>query len=159
MGEQPDVKLTETKCPRCGGTLEVDKARKEAVCPYCDSRFLMEEGPEAAGYAFEKGRMRAEQEEALKHLIPSTVKHPYNPNKAYKASTEYVPPTYKEQPVQYYPPAPKKSFLLWWVLGWIFCFPIPLSILIGRSKMPLFFKILLIGVLWAAVIFLILANQ
>ncbi len=30
--------------------------------------------------------------------------------------------------------APKKSNTVWWVLGWIFCFPVPVMILIWRKK-------------------------
>ncbi|MEE0874999.1 MAG: hypothetical protein UIH27_16265, partial [Ruminococcus sp.] len=32
-------------------------------------------------------------------------------------------------------PAPKKNkMIVWWVLGWIFIFPIPLTIIISRNK-------------------------
>ena len=34
-----------------------------------------------------------------------------------------------------YQPAPKKkSKIVWWVLGWIFIFPIPLTIIMARNK-------------------------
>lgn len=59
---------------------------------------------ESAGYAFEKGRQRAKNE--------------------VQATRTYT-----------YQPAPKKkSKIVWWVLGWIFIFPIPLTIIIARNK-------------------------
>ena len=43
---------------------------------------------------------------------------------------------------------PRRKTALW-VLGWIFCFPVPLTILIVRSKsLPKWAKIVLIAALW-----------
>ena len=54
-------------------------------------------------------------------------------------------------------PAPKpkrKTFL--WILGWIFIFPVPLTILLVRNKaMKLWLRLLLIGIAWA--LYLIIA--
>lgn len=59
---------------------------------------------ESAGYAFEKGRHRAQSE------LPNTRTYTY-------------------------PPEPKKkSKIVWWALGWVFIFPIPLTIIITRNK-------------------------
>lgn len=34
--------LVPAKCPSCGGDMQIDNSRKEAFCPYCGSKFLVE---------------------------------------------------------------------------------------------------------------------
>lgn len=164
------MKLITTKCPHCGGAMQIDEQFKKVVCPFCDTVFVVDDekqhvqidGAEQAGYEFEKGRIKAQQEEAMKHAVrytPPENFHPYNTSTTYIVGTEYKPQEYKEQPVRYYEPAPKKSNLFLWILGWLFFFPIPLSVLIGRSKMPLILKILLLTVLWGLVILAGIANS
>ena len=106
------MKLIDTTCPKCGANLRVDADGQSAFCEYCGAELLIDDevqhlqidNAESAGYAFEKGRQRAQQEAQM--------------------SREYSAP-----------PAPKKNKkMVWWVLGWIFIFPIPLTILISRNK-------------------------
>lgn len=48
---------------------------------------------------------------------------------------------------------PKKRRTWLWVLGWIFMFPVPLSVLIWRSqKMPTWGKVILLILLWSWVL-------
>ena len=98
--------------PKCGANLRLDADRQSAFCEYCGAQILIEDevqrlqidNAESAGYAFEKGRQRAQNEA--------------------QATMAYT-----------CPPAPKrKSKILWWVLGWILIFPIPLTIIIARNK-------------------------
>ena len=51
-------------------------------------------------------------------------------------------------------PAKKRSHLALWILGFIFCFPIPVTILIARSKLPKLVKTVLIALLWIIVVFI-----
>ena len=45
--------------------------------------------------------------------------------------------------------APARRHTALWVLGWIFCFPIPLTVLIIRAKrLPVWAKVLLLVLLW-----------
>ena len=106
------MKLIDTICPKCGANLKVDADRQSAFCEYCGAQLLIDDeaqhlqidNAESAGYAFEKGRQRAQQEMQMP--------------REYSA-----------------PPATKKSKkIVWWVLGWIFIFPIPLTIIIARNK-------------------------
>ncbi len=106
------MKLIDTTCPKCGANLRIDADRKSAFCEYCGAQILIDDevqhlqidNAESAGYAFEKGRQRAKNE--------------------VQATRTYT-----------YQPAPKKkSKIVWWVLGWIFIFPIPLTIIIARNK-------------------------
>ena len=106
------MKLIDTTCPKCSANLRVDADMQSAFCEYCGAELLIDDevqhlqidNAESAGYAFEKGWQRAQQE--------------------------------AQMPMEYSAPlAPKKNKkMVWWVLGWIFIFPIPLTIIIARNK-------------------------
>ena len=121
------MKLIDTTCPKCSANLRVDADMQSAFCEYCGAELLIDDevqhlqidNAESAGYAFEKGRQRAQQE--------------------------------AQMPMEYSAPlAPKKNKkMVWWVLGWIFIFPIPLTIIISRNqKLKTGVKIGIIAVAW-----------
>ena len=123
------MRIVDTACTKCGANLHIDADRKTASCEYCGAQLLIDDevqhlqidNAESAGYAFEKGRQRAQNEaQAQRH--------------------------YLAQPH----PAPKKNKkIVWWVLGWIFIFPIPLTIIISRNKkLKTGVKIGIIAVAW-----------
>ena len=107
------MKLVNFKCPNCGSGIKADTDSRTATCEYCGSAFAIDDesltvnvnlsGQEEAGYQFEKGRQRAQTEA-----------------KSIAAAIKQTPPQKK-----------RKTWL--WVLGWIFVFPIPLSILMLNS--------------------------
>lgn len=124
------MKLIQTVCPHCGAPLKVDESINQVICEYCGMTTLIEHDKaqpaevdsEQAGYDFEKGRQRAQAELA---------RQTYQPRQTYT-------------PVQ-----PKKRHTFWWVMGWIFIFPIPATILIVRSKkLHWILKVVLVLVLW-----------
>ena len=114
-GMESKMRLVNFTCPGCGAQLNVDADLKQATCQFCNMSFPIDDeaqhvkfdGAEQAGYDFEKGRQRAQQEQA----IPQTV---------------YVQ-------VQGQQPKPKRKTWLW-VLGWIFIFPIPLTIIMLKNE-------------------------
>lgn len=123
------MKLIDTTCPKCGADLRVDADRQSAFCEYCGAELLIDDevqhlqidNAESAGYAFEKGRQRAQNEAQAQRY-------------------------YASQPQ----PAPKKNKkMVWWVLGWIFIFPVPLTIIIARNqKLKTGAKIGIIAAAW-----------
>lgn len=123
------MKIVDTTCKKCGANLHIDAGCKSAFCEYCGAQILIDDevqhmqidNAESAGYEFEKGRQRAQQEAQML--------------REYSA-----------------PPVPKKNKkMLWWVLGWIFIFPIPLTILIARNqKLKTGVKIGIISAAWSA---------
>ena len=128
------MKLIDLSCPNCKATMQIDDTAKAVFCPYCGSKFAVDDetkhihydNAEQAGYEFEKGRQRAQAEQ-----------------QAYR--------TYYANP----PQPKKKRHTLLWVLGWIFFFPIPLTIIIARSKkLNKTAKIIMISVLWGALLLL-----
>lgn len=126
------MKIIDTTCTKCGANLHIDAERKTAFCEYCGARLLIDDevqhlqidNAERAGYEFEKGRQRAQNEAQAQRY-------------------------YSAQPQ----PAPKKknSKIVWWVLGWIIIFPIPLTIIIVRNKnLKTGAKIGIIAAAWVA---------
>ena len=134
------MKLVRMSCPNCGGTLEVSDASKQVKCPFCNSviavddevRHVQFDNTEKAGYDFEQGRMRAQQEAVSARIAEEQTR------------------VQAQQDAER-----KKKNLKWWILGWIFVFPIPLTVLIVRSKKikPLWKTIMIIAI-WGAFLLL-----
>lgn len=118
------MKLLKTICPHCGAPLEYDAEQKKAVCGFCKSELIVDDevqhlsfdNGEEFGYQFEKGRQRAQAE--------------MKSNTAKQTAGTQIPA------VSVTLSAPKRKTWLW-VLGWIFIFPLPLTlILIKKPNMP-----------------------
>ena len=133
------MKLLSMDCPNCGSKLLVDKETGVCTCNSCGGEFLLDDetstqhieidNAEDAGYEFEKGRQKAQAEARRDH------------------SSSYVNTTATRTNS-----SSKKSNLKWWVIGWIFFFPIPLTILVYRSKsLPQKAKVIILSVLWGYV--------
>lgn len=67
------MKLLNTKCPRCGGSMSIDETTKKAVCEFCryetvvddEVLHIQHDNVMQNGYEFEKGRIQARKEEEL----------------------------------------------------------------------------------------------
>lgn len=130
------MKLIELKCPNCNSAMRVNHDTKEAVCDFCGAKFAMDdeahhihyENAEQAGYEFEKGRQRAQAEQF---------------------QSIQGQPTYVQ---------PKKRKTWLWVLGWIFIYPVPLTIIMLKNKeMNKWLRIGIIAVAW--IVYLILGYR
>lgn len=81
------MKLVELRCKNCGSSLEVSENEKEIVCRYCNTTFRMDDevqhvkydDMEQAGYDFEKGKIRAQQEQAGNNYSNQTSNGSYQP--------------------------------------------------------------------------------
>ena len=135
------MNLVNTNCPNCGANLEVDTERGYCFCEYCGSKILIDDddneihihadNAEQAGYDFERGRQRAQEE--------------YNNGgqQAYRTTEE----------------TPRRRNTLLWVLGWIFIFPLPLTLLMLRNQtLPKWVRILIIVAAWVVYVFLFIRN-
>ena len=115
------MKLVDMTCPHCNAHLKFDTDNGKAVCEHCGATILIDdevkrvryENAEDAGYQFEKGRQRAMREANRLNYAENAVN------------------AVNSQSVQ---PQPKKRRTWLWVLGWIFIFPVPLTILMLRKK-------------------------
>jgi len=133
------VKLVELKCKNCGAVLEVDENEKDITCKYCRASFKIDDevqhvqydNMQESGYEFEKGRIQAQNEEKEKLEEQKRLEE-------------------KERIKQ----EKKKKNLIWWILGWIFFFPIPLTVLIWKSNWDKRKKIIATAILWGVLILL-----
>ena len=72
------MRIVDTTCTKCGANLHIDADRKTAFCEYCGAQLLIDDevqhlqidNAESAGYAFEKGRQRAQNEAQAQSIIP-----------------------------------------------------------------------------------------
>ena len=98
------MKAVDTKCPNCGAPLKVNMETHDATCEYCGSHIIFDDF-EQSNSEFEENRQRAQQEQHQDYSYA-------NPQPSAR---------------------PRRRTLLW-VLGWIFIFPIPLTIIIARNQ-------------------------
>lgn len=136
------MKLISMVCPQCSGTLEAPENAKQAQCPFCGTTVMIDDeikhiqfdGVEKAGYDFENGRIKAQQDRIAQQVAYQQA--------AIRAKQEAEN---------------KQKRMIFWVCGWIFCFPIPLTILVAKSKklkptvkaailVPLWLIVILFGV-------------
>ena len=137
------MKLVEMKCKNCGAKLKVNSDVKEANCQFCGTEFEIDDevqhhqldNAEQTGYELEKGKIRA-REEAKQEKIAE--------------KNAILQAQYEE--------AKRKKNLKWWIIGWIFCFPIPLTILIWKSKWDQKKKIIATVILWLVSLIIGLFN-
>ena len=109
------MKIVSMVCPNCGASLQVDADQKNLTCSYCGNGLYVDDevkhvqydNAEETGYQFEKGRQRAQAE------ATRVQQQTFNMNFGK-------------------PPKKRKTWL--WVLGWIFIFPVPLTILMLRNQ-------------------------
>ena len=68
------MQLTDYVCPHCGAALKVDPENRQASCEHCGATLFVDDekqhvevdNAEQAGYDFERGRQRAQAEQAQK---------------------------------------------------------------------------------------------
>lgn len=130
------MKIISMVCPNCGASLQVDADQKNLTCSYCGNGLYVDDevkhvqydNAEETGYQFEKGRQRAQVEATM------VQQQTFNMNSGK-------------------PPKKRRTWL--WVLGWIFIFPVPLTILMLRNQK--FSKPVKIGIIVAAwIVYLII---
>ena len=110
------------KCTFCGTEQAVDPGQQCTVCHNCGKPFITANAIQNYNSPYQNG--------AFGQHVSSGVQRGYSP-----------PPQNYQQP--------KKKHTLLWILGWIFMFPIPLTILISRNQtMGKKLKIGLIAASW-----------
>lgn len=133
------MKIVSMACPHCGAALQLDADQKNLKCEYCGNSVFVDDeikhiqinNAEESGYLFEKGRQRAQAES----------------DREYQQNI----PAYT-----YEKPKKRKTWL--WILGWLFIFPIPLTILMVRNqKINKKIKIIIIVIAW--LVYLVMARS
>ena len=96
------------KCSQCNGDMTFDSNRIVFICKYCGNVESVDESDDV-------------QIQRIK-------------SQAYKDVEMARQQTELQKEQMYYDEERKKKNLVWWVLGWICFFPVPLTILIWRNK-------------------------
>ena len=108
-------------CPNCGAPIQADAGSRQTTCPYCSSTVMLDDGVQHVQY-----------------------------DNAEQAGYEFEKGRQRARAEQGYE-VPQKKHTGLWVLGWILCFPIPLTILVVRSKsLHVAVKAGIITVVWLA---------
>ena len=132
------MKLIEFKCKNCGAILKVDPNSDEIKCEHCLSLFKLDDeikhlkvdDAEKIGYEFEKGRIRAQEENN------ANVSNNYSQLQKKKNNTG------------------------WLVLAWIFLLPFTATYFIAKSKsLNKAQKIVIIIVMWVVFLILGLIGE
>lgn len=108
MDNNTHPNTTHAICPQCGTQQEVDPAQDAAICRYCGKPFSVET---AISCFNERYVVNPKLDEAPIERFPRMGQTSYDATRK-----------------------PGKRRIFWWVIGWIFCFPIPLTILVARSR-------------------------
>lgn len=134
------MNLLEMKCKNCGALLKVEEDAKYIECQYCNTKYKLDDevqhikydDMEKSGYEFEKGRIRAQQEQKR---VQSNYNNLNNVNNTSKK---------------------KNNKTLWLILAWIFLLPFTATYFIAKSnKLDKKKKLIIIAIMW--VIFLVIA--
>ncbi len=134
------MKLLEMKCKNCGALLKVEENAQYINCQYCNTKYKLDDevqhikydDMEKSGYEFEKGRIRAQQEQKR---VQSNYNNLNNVNNTSKK---------------------KNNKTLWLILAWIFLLPFTATYFIAKSnKLDKKKKLIIIAIMW--VIFLVIA--
>lgn len=134
------MKLLEMKCKNCGALLKVEEDAKYIECQYCNTKYKLDDevqhikydDMEKSGYEFEKGRIRAQQEQKR---AQSNYNNLNNVNNT---------------------PKKKDTKTFWLILAWIFLLPFTATYFIAQNnKLDKKKKIVIIAIMW--VIFLVIA--
>ena len=127
------MKLIDLTCPHCGANLQVNFKLHQAHCDHCGSTLLLDENVQ---------HIRYDNAEEAGYKFEQGRQRAQAENRNYYNNVIY---------------APKKKRRTWlWVLGWIFVFPLPLTLLLLRKKdMKPLLKYGIIAVAW--ILYLIIA--
>mgnify|MGYP000385355092 FL=1 len=134
------MKLLEMKCKNCGALLKVEEDAKYIECQYCNTKYKLDDevqhikydDMEKSGYEFEKGRIRAQQEQKRAQSNYNNLNNVNNTSKK------------------------KNNKTFWLILAWIFLLPFTATYFIAKNnKLDKKKKIVIIAIMW--VIFLVIA--
>lgn len=121
FGTENSTQFVPAKCTACGGELEVDPKQETAVCRYCGETFVVSKAVnnynvEHNTYNTKIVNERKGDMESMLNFISDREDKKYARAKEQKAERS------------------KRNKTLLWALGWIFIFPVPLTILMLRNK-------------------------
>ncbi len=155
------------ECERCGGVLRVDREKGEAVCPYCGAKYVIHKPKDIINHntynvSHEKNTVYVQHGkkglfQSATDLIDRQLEREQNARiRAAELSLE-------QQKLDMLKEEKKKEARksLWkkvaYFFGWIYCFPIPLTLIIRKKEtLDKKQKGIIIGAGWAAYLLILL---
>ena len=120
------VKLVPARCTNCSGELTVDPSQEAAVCKYCGTPFVISKA--IRNYTIQNNTYQT-------NVVNDQRKGTVEAILSYKSEQEEKKYNRKQQEkIRAQDKKKRRNSMILWVLGWIFIFPVPLTILVLRSK-------------------------
>ncbi len=120
------AKFVPAKCTNCGGELTVDPSQENAVCEYCGASFIVSKAVQnynVTHNSYTTNVVNDRRKGALEAVLD--YKNEQKERK-YRMANEARERREAEKK--------KRNHLILWILGWLFIFPVPLTILMLRNK-------------------------
>ncbi len=118
------MKLMDMTCPHCGAKLQYTPGERTVKCEYCDSVMMID----------------SPVQEQPRQAPQPPVNNPGYYSRAFYPENNNVRNVNTSS-------GPKHIWL--WVLGFMFMIPIPLTVIVAKSKLSKLVKGILITVIWA----------
>lgn len=161
-----DTKLVPAVCPHCGGKIQVNPDSEAAVCEYCETPFIVEKAVNEYQVLNQEIHNHNESTTVInkRGVVGSVLDYMENKQirreEQTKKEIEYQRQEMERLQREEREEKEYKRKIVPWVLGWIFCFPIPLMIIIGRnSEMTDKMKRTIIIAGWAAYILMLIIGN
>ncbi len=116
------VKFVPAKCTSCGAELSVDPSQEAAVCNYCGTPFIVSKAVQDYNVTYQTNIVNER-----KGVVQSILDYASEKEKREEQRLEQERIRNEER-------KSKRNKTILWVLGWIFIFPVPLTILMLRNK-------------------------
>ncbi|MBE6123480.1 MAG: hypothetical protein E7190_12330 [Erysipelotrichaceae bacterium] len=168
MSENTEKKtnLVPAVCTQCGGQLEVDPDQQAAVCPYCNTPFIVEKAINHYNVTHVHQHNTVHIQQGKKGVFQSMAdladrQLEREQNARIRAAELQLEQQKLEMMKEEKKKASRKSFWMkvLWFFGWIYIFPIPATILIHRSeKLDQNKKRIFTGIAWVAYALILLLG-
>lgn len=143
--------LVPAQCTNCGGELTVDPTQDAAVCKYCGTPFIVSKAVQNYNIqhnTYQTNIVNDQRKGAVESILSYASERQDKKQQRLDEERRRNEETAKKN---------KKTIL--WVLGWIFIFPVPLTILMLRFKtMNKKIKYGIIAAAWIIYLILVLTN-
>lgn len=126
QGFENNTNLVQAKCTNCGGELTVDTAQECAVCKFCGTPFIVSKAVQNYNVThnnYTTNVVNDQRKGAVESLLD--YKSRQEDKKYQRAEEKRLCSESKKK---------SRNRLILWILGWLFIFPVPLTILMLRNK-------------------------
>ena len=128
-----ETTLVPAKCTNCGGELTVDPTQEAAVCQYCGTSFIVSKAVQNYNIqhnTYQTNIVNDQRKGAVESILSYTSERQDKKQQRLDEERRRA----EEERLRNEEKTKKRNKTILWVLGWIFIFPVPLTILMLRNK-------------------------